>query len=479
MRVGLSQAGRRSCRYGRLVFPRAAILRVTLCLPLAPACTDRRASAVDSGTGDSGTGDLVELTVEPSAEVASVAEVGWASIGATDARVEYEGLAGEPGGSVPATLVDGIWQASVVGPKPGHDYVVRAYGQLDGGDLLLGESTFSAGALPSSLPALTVERDGSGRGPGFVLTTLLTRPSTIVLLDPDGDIVWWVDTPLADHFVIRAHPDRDGSGVLALSQPSDDALTQDTSALLRIPWSGMGIEVLNLQGGHHDFVQTGEEQIVYIAGDTVVVDGVEVHGDQLIRRDPDGSMAPVWSVWEHDSPDPDQTGADWTHANALDWDPDTRRLRLGMRNLSTIVEIDSVSRQPVWEIGGERSVFEFGEGAAFTEQHQFELVAEDRLLVFDNGDPAEQSSRVVELSLDFERHLAERVWEYRPDPSLYCFGPGEVRLLDDGLRLVSWGSAGLIEVVDEDLAVPWRVEAPLSTAFGYVSPVEAPGAPGP
>ncbi len=436
--------------------------------------------AGDDGADGDGGGDGIELTVLPSPEIGTVFDVRWpvSDAGATAASVAFDPVAGGRSGVVDARRDGDEWTALVLGLKAGGSYDLRAREQRDGAWVDVGTAAVDAAGAPTMLPSLSVEHPGDSLvADAFLLTSVLVPPSTAFIVDGDGDYVWWARTPFDDHMVLRAVPTADGQGVLLLSQPGEDTPDADPAALIRVSWDGRDVELLDLPGGHHDLVQRAEGHVTYLAGNTQQHDGQTYVGDRLVELQPDGRLEELWNVWAHRLPDPDSTDADWTHANAVDYHPDDQRYWVGMRNLDAIVEIDPVTGVPIWQLGGEGSHFRMGEGAAFSGQHQFDRLSDTRLLVFDNGPVEEGSSRAIELELDWDAMTAELVREYRTDPPIYCFGPGGVQRLDNGNDLVVWGSSGLIDEVQPDGTLVWRLTGSLGAPVAYTTVLESLGAP--
>jgi hypothetical protein len=335
----------------------------------------------------------------------------------------------------------------------------------------LAENTISTDPLPAWLPTLTLTGDPGWSG--FFLTSLLGETAAVVLLDEHGTVRWYAqESEPGQLFRVRAR--RDGQGVYWLMVP--DALDGVGSRLVSADWNGAaGTPVLVGESVTHDFVEL-DDGTVGVIGDNLR--GMEANGTPAnVILEWDGSS--VRQVWSSLDAFPDTSGGFspagvWTHANALDWDPELDAWRLGLRNLSAIVTVSRQGGEDLDQIGGTRSEWSFGEGAAWDHQHQFQFLG-DRLLVHDNRD-ATLGSRVVEVALDPDTRTASWIGELVHDPPLYVFAMGDVdRFADDesgaGGTLVTWSSAGVIDDFAPDGSVRASLESEFGTAFGYTQRV--------
>ena len=315
---------------------------------------------------------------------------------------------------------------------------------------------------PYWLPELSLEvHDPERAAGGFLITSLLAEPSTPVMIDEDGEYVWWY-TPYDDvEKVIRVRMSQDEQHILYLEPQLSTPLVNGRD-LVRLSldgrrkekvWSGVGL--------HHDFVEHPDGTIGSIGYDSRDYNGSTVLGDRIIELHPDGTEVEVWSAW--DSMDP-ATAAEmshtlgWTHANAIDYDPEEEVYWLSMHNFSAIWKI-SRQGEVLWKLGGDDSDFAdetIGEDL-FLEQHQFDLSG-DTITVFDNGDSDRGASRIVEYDLSESSGSVERTWSYQPDPALFCYVLGDVDRMENDHYRITWSTAGRIEEIDTSQEVVWRVD---------------------
>lgn len=425
------------------------------------------------GCGD---GDFrVDLDLQLSEIIPTVAHASW-DVDHDDREQTW--LRAEAGSSeiiVPVEVdADGHATALVRGMKAGEDYTLRVVELVDGVELRSQSEQLTTGSPPTYLPDL--DREG-GEAEGFLVTSIATDPSSAVILDEDGDYVWWhqPSEEWKNIFIPRAAPALDGSGVIYHASTAwldDDESAENMRELLHVAWDGTELRRLAIKRAHHDFVELPGGTVAIIRYHTLDVDGEQVEGDRIVEIHPDGTEVDVWSVWDHEEYDPEvEYGPEdmgWSHINAINYDPGEDAYYLSSRHLHTIYKIDRASGDVLWRLGGARSDFATAADPPFACQHQFDIVG-DHVLVFDNSCPEVMVSRVSELALDEDAGTADEVWSFDPDPPLWSYGFGDVDRLSSGNTLITWSAAGRIDEVTPDGDVVWSLFEELGGGFGYTT----------
>ena len=458
---------------GPLPFPIRGPLRFSLLFFLMfTGCPDETATPDDdddtTAPDDDDDDDVtsLDLQVEVSEVIPTVATLRWTTSQPADATVTFG--PGEPSGTTLSDPADGQLDHEVVlfGLLPATGYSV-AVESLAGGQAT---ATFTTGAVPTSLPTLSVQVLDEDAAPGgYLLTSLLTSPLSVVILDADGTFLWWHFDERDQTAIGRVRLSADGDAILYDAFPTYGADPEDpTHEIVRVSLDGTHVDVLDTPGHHHDFAQLGDGTLAYLAEDRRDVEGEEVIGDQLVELRPDGTHDVVWTAWDHIPYDPADVppGPDWTHCGALLHEPIEDAYYLSSHNLDAIWKVDRATGELLWTFGGPRSDFTVAEpGALPYHQHQLQVLG-DHLLVFDNRAPQTHSSRVVEYQLD--GWLATEVWGYEAEPPIYNFAMGDVHRLAGDVTLITWSTAGQIDAIDDDELV-WRLNLDLGSGFSYVT----------
>jgi hypothetical protein len=343
------------------------------------------------------------------------------------------------------------------------EYFFRAV--TDDGASVSPVTRIRTGDLPLGFPELTLTGSGHDH---FTLTTLLGNLDAIVVLDPDGRIVWYRTEDRELDFY-RARLSRDGTSIL-YNAASISGTPSEASELVRVALDGTSVSSVPVPLLAHDFVEHPDGTLGAIVVQYRDFEGEPLRGDSIVEIAPDGAQRTVWTSW--DCFDPETTPGDeitlgWTFANALDYDPAEDAYYLGLRNFSSITKIDRRTGACEWVLGSFGRTLDFAAGSArFLHQHQFELLA-DRLLVFDNEGAAGEESRVLEYSLDFAEGTATEVWSYVSEPSVNSFVLGEPMRLEGGDTFIDWSAAGQLERVSADGRSLWKLNTGAGYAFGF------------
>ncbi len=434
------------------------------------------AAVVSSGCEDIGGTDDGAFSIEPlvSEEIPTVITVEWSITveGIDAARVEF-GPDEEYGHSAPVDLTSGPpYETVLLGNKPSSDVHFRVVVEASGVETASDDRVDSTGAVPTDMPDLSVEALDEVTD-GFLVTSLFAVAPAAVIVDRDGDYVWWYEAPSEDFQVSRATLTADRQHVVFWSVNLSggpgvgNAVDQE---LIRVSLDGTDVDTRAEEDGHHDFTVMPDGGITHIEYD--MRDGEE--GDRIVEIGPDGDERVVWSFWDdYDSGGAGGPGTTLAHFNAIDYYEDEDAFYVSILGKENLVKIDRPGGELVWAMGGDDSdfVLEDGDTDFFDRNHQFQRL-DDSLLMFVNGDEHANCSEAREYAYSGDGGEAELIWTYRPDPCVFSFSLGDVSRLDDGHTLVTFSNQGQIDEVDADGELVWRLNASLGGAVGYTTFLE-------
>lgn len=212
----------------------------------------------------------------------------------------------------------------------------------------------------------------------------------------------------------------------------------------------------------HDFHMLPNGHRILLGAEDVTVDmsvvvpgghpAANVVGAVIQEVDCDGNVVMQWRSLDHlpitDSYENLTAPAiRYCHNNALWIDNDGNWL-VSMRHSSQIIKVDRKTGEVLWTLGGKRNEFTFiGEHEEnaptyFSYQHDIRRLPNGHITMFDNGTQhTPQYSRGVEYEIDEVNKTCRLVWEYRHVPDYYVSIQGGMQTLDNGHRLLGWGSA--------------------------------------
>jgi hypothetical protein len=154
---------------------------------------------------------------------------------------------------------------------------------------------------------------------------------------------------------------------------------------------------------------------------------------------------------------------DYFHLNSIAVAADGDLLVSG-RHTSTVYKIDRRTGAIVWRLGGQRSDFTIGAGAAFEFQHHVRAHSHQVVTVFDNGSNGiaspESVSRALRLVVDEKARTATLVQAYANPSSGLAWKMGSAEILSDGGMFVGWGSLPEVSEFAPGGALRYRATLP-------------------
>jgi hypothetical protein len=158
---------------------------------------------------------------------------------------------------------------------------------------------------------------------------------------------------------------------------------------------------------------------------------------------------PLSNAYTSAKPASKQEPFDYFHINSIDTERDGDLL-VDSRNTWAAYDVDPRTGQVRWTLGGRRSSFKLGPGAATAWQHDAREQPDGAITFFDNGAfPAvHPQSRAIELALDTKRMTATLVRSYEHQNPLVAGSQGNVQALANGDWMVGWGQAGYLSEVN-------------------------------
>jgi hypothetical protein len=138
---------------------------------------------------------------------------------------------------------------------------------------------------------------------------------------------------------------------------------------------------------------------------------------------------------------------DFFHINSISPAPGGNLL-ISSRHMWALYDINAMTGDINWTLGGKQSTFSLGPGAQFAWQHDPRFVSANEIELFDDeeGTPfpaTETQSRALWLHLDYATHTATVVKQItQPAGQAETGSQGSVQTLADGHVIVGWGSAG-------------------------------------
>jgi hypothetical protein len=157
---------------------------------------------------------------------------------------------------------------------------------------------------------------------------------------------------------------------------------------------------------------------------------------------------------------------DWFHVNSIDLQPGGEIL-LSARSTWASYQLDGRSVQVKWRLGGTNSSFQMGPGTTVAWQHDARRLANGDVTIFDDGSnpPLHNQSRGIRIALDFKRHRARLVSNFKHNPPLLSASQGNMQPLPGGGAVIGYGAVPQISEFGADGKLRYDAHMPLDLSF--------------
>ena len=405
------------------------------------------------------TEQITDIVAAQGEVVPSILTVTFATADTAQAWVEYS----TDGADVRSTLRSAPGtdhSLTVLGLPPLSEATLQIVAEIDGERHTSGTFSAQTGQVLPGTPVLDVTVSSyDGPPDATLLMSVFGEPSFIVMAGLDGVVHWSLE--------IEGEGPR-GVGLVPVIEEGRlyystfEAGGWKSGGLAALDMRGQITERIDAPAAHHFFTRLPDGALLWLENDIREVDGLGmVVGDQVVRRDPDGSQTILLSLWDHLEVYPSRTwdsgfyteGLDWTHANWLSHVAERDAVLLSTAGTDTLFEfdLDGTLRS---QFGGEQSagsdtVFEPPD-ATFGFPHGPHWDGDELLML----STVEGRSEAIGFAVDGS--TLSQTWSFGADQEHEVQFLGEVQPLPDGNRLVSWGSKGIIQVVSEEGEVLWE-----------------------
>jgi hypothetical protein len=326
------------------------------------------------------------------------------------------------------------------------------------------QSFASAPTLQPPDVAITTDTPAASPGDVFITPTHGLGQSGPMILNPEGGLVWYQPVPAGEVATDLQVESYRGQPVLVWWQghiPSVLGVGFGTDEIYSTSYTP--IAAVSAGNGYqadlHDFQLTPGGSAFITAYTLVDADLSSVGGardgtlqDAIVQEIdvPTGLVMFEWHAYGHVALEDSFTHPhddaslpwDFFHVNSISLDPwGDGNFVISSRNTWTAYEIDHVSGQILWRLGGKRSSFKMGPGTGTAWQHDVRWQPDHTLTIFDNGaTPKEHSqSRVIRERIDWHRRDVTLVGRDVRTPPLLTGSQGDDQVLANGNSFVGWG----------------------------------------
>jgi hypothetical protein len=431
--------------------------------------SDGSADSNDSASETENKLPLENITVTKCDKVPTVAIVEWPEdLGdvdkkdITDAYVEF-GLGDTFSLKAPVNVDADHMRTNLLGMKAGAmTYGIRSTVKVGDKTFTSDVVEFETGYTPTDFLQVTESYRHASLPveEGYILTSTFANPSYVMIIDTEGDPVWWTKGLNAD-----------GSSSVGTSDTAMDwngeyiymiATNPDTveSPIRRVPL-GCG-EAVDFPAGraHHSLKSVPEGGVVFVQR-TEYEPGVDTC-DAIVHLDEEGNLTEIFN-WTEAFPFVNNC-----HTNFVGYEEDIDSFYMSSRNfdVAAMVTRDGELR---WAIGRDdyqtavTEDFEIGEVGDIIALHGLYAWNEGRsLLLFNNTSTS--TSKIFEYKFNDDYTEAATEWSYERDGA-GSREAGGVQRLPNGNTQITYSTDSTINQISPDGEVVHRVD--FSTPVGY------------
>lgn len=354
------------------------------------------------------------LASDEGSHLTTVGIVTWSLEGTTvsDAHIEF-GVDMSYGMEAPVDLTEEGYRTLLLGMKGDTTYHFRIV--ANGGAAVSEDFTITTGSVPGNVASVTFSAQ-AGSEPGFITLGSWQGSSTAFILDSDGDIVWWYNSPAQS--IGRARMSADGKNMWMV------AANNNGNPLYRISMDGLDEQTYNgLQADHDVTAVTGETMAFLDFGGTC---------DRIFEITPAGNATMVFDSTSYVS---QSVGLFGCHGNSVRY------------SATEDVYVFSEHQQDVLVVNRDGSLAwrltdEVGSNSMWGgEQHGTHLL-DDTLLIFANKGGGATQSAVIE----FSRSDWSVVNTF--NTGLTTDNMGDVQRLPGGNTLITYSNVGEVRELD-------------------------------
>jgi hypothetical protein len=357
------------------------------------------------------------------------------------AKIEF-GLDGAFDVSAPVDLDEADFRTLLLGLKPARSYTFRIVASDGSASYVSDTYTVETGPPTTAVAVGEMDiLDEAAHMPGFIIGSYHNASGVVWIMDPDGEIVWWVDAGVGG--VARARMSADSKNMWIVSADLDGG------PMIRVSMDTLDHEVYSYIATH-DVTPVEGELVAYI--DKAAV-GILAGGCGLLKEvTPTGEPKTIFD------PAAAVPAGGFCHANALRYSKTEDVYTLSDYGHDVYVVARSGELQ--WRLS---EIVPGGQATWAAPQHGHHLV-DDGMVIFANNAGPNMASSIIKYDLQ-----GREVFRYDSAEGLDTPILGDVQVLPGGNMLISYCTAGRVQEIDASGKLVMQFQSsPASNQMGYV-----------
>jgi hypothetical protein len=395
--------------------------------------------------------------ISPKVPTVGIVEWSLGDVEPTSAKVVYELRSAPPSvlnrrGEAPVDVHKPTYRTLLLGLKAEQDYTFHIEATFAQYTCTSPTYTLPTTGKYETLPAIAVTvAQPDEREPGFIVTSAGTsRPSSVFIIDADGDIVWYFDAPGS---TTRALMDYEGENMWMLALN----LLNSGGEMRYVSMDGM-VEQLNVPGlatAHHDFTVMPGGRVAALAWSEPGIDP----SSELLVRSPDGLVTSLFEIGSN------FLRSESFHANAVHYIERDGSFTISDLNPNAIVKVNAKGILQ-WQLGGSCDAAPAGSRCSagnWEQNHGHHLLDDGTFVLFNNTNT--QTAHVLEFALADTSNAFVATLRKDYVGTAFSANLGDAQRLPGGNTLVTYSAEG--NIVELDSA--WQEVQTFLVRVGYTS----------
>ncbi|QOI96352.1 MAG: aryl-sulfate sulfotransferase [Flammeovirgaceae bacterium] len=360
----------------------------------------------------------------------------------------------------------------LVNLKPNTQYAYHLVNER--GQTTSEEYTFTTDSVPGHIVRVKKDIIDTTLFNGYILIRRFFKQGADVLLNQNGDIVWYHEYDTA---VRRAFSWTNNNTILSIY---DSARIMETDLLGNVILD-LDLEKLGLPYKvHHEVFYDPAGNIVTITHDSARYDLRKFGGereqyltaDGILVLSRTGKIIWKWNLLQVEDPlqfkGKINLHENWGHANSIALDADGNYL-ISFRDFNQVWKIDKNTGEVIWKFGEGGTLRPSDPQYNFIRQHSIHFNPRGELMMFDNGElKARPNSRVLSFQINEREHTVTPAIYIELPRALSSYRMCSAEMIGEGRYLVcTTRKDATVTVVNDSGQILWKITADNASYRAY------------
>lgn len=360
---------------------------------------------------------------------------------------------------------------TLVNLKPATRYGFRIVGENGPSSK---ELYFTTDSVPGHVLGVRKDKTDSALFDGYILLRRFFKQGADVLIDNEGDIVWYYQYDTAVRRAFSWTPNNTILSIYDSARIIENDLLGNRVLDLDLEKLGLPYKV------HHEVFYDPYGNIVTITHDSARFDLRKFGGtrnqyltaDGILVLSKEGKKLWEWNLFQAENPTKFNGNINlrenWGHANSIALDKQGNYL-ISFRDFNQVWKIEKNTGKVVWKFGENGTIKPSEPLYNFVRQHSIHFNSRGELMMFDNGElKTRPNSRILSFQIHEREHAANPVVRVELPRALSSYRMCSAEMINEGKYLVcTTRKDAVVTVVDDSGEILWKVTADNASYRAY------------